>query len=84
MSCFIRWRGPRPTGGSGGSAAGGAAPHRRHYYLWFIFTASYAGRALGDDPDKRVVGLVFTGIMIAALALRLWPRRGSALAEPKG
>ncbi len=31
------------------------------YYLWFIFTASYAGRALGDDPGKRVVGLFFGG-----------------------
>ncbi len=45
------------------------------YYIWFIFTASYAGRAFGSDPDKRIVGIVFGAIMIAALALRLWPLR---------
>lgn len=45
------------------------------YYIWFIFTASYAGRAFGDDPDKRIVGMAFGSIMIAALALRLWPHR---------
>ncbi|MBJ7440825.1 MAG: hypothetical protein JHD35_17625 [Sphingopyxis sp.] len=45
------------------------------YYIWFIFTASYAGRAFGDDPGKRVVGIVFGTILIAALALRLWPRQ---------
>ncbi|HKX90215.1 MAG TPA: hypothetical protein VJM13_13465 [Sphingopyxis sp.] len=45
------------------------------YYIWFIFTASYAGRAFGADPDKRVVGIIFGSIMIAALALRSWPRR---------
>lgn len=45
------------------------------YYIWFIFTASYAGRAFGDDPDKRVVGIVFGLILVAALALRLWPRK---------
>lgn len=53
--------------------------HRLHwfgiYYIWFIFTASYAGRAFGDDPDKRVVGIVFGLILVAALALRLWPRK---------
>lgn len=49
------------------------------YYLWFIFTASYAGRAFGDDPGKRLVGLVFGSIMIAALALRLWPHRRRAV-----
>lgn len=45
------------------------------YYIWFIFTASYAGRAFGADPDKRVVGIVFGSVMVAALALRLWPNR---------
>ncbi|MCW5647427.1 MAG: hypothetical protein KIT23_09440 [Sphingopyxis sp.] len=53
--------------------------HRLHlfgiYYIWFIFTASYAGRAFGDDPDKRVVGIVFGLILVAALASRLWPRK---------
>ena len=37
------------------------------YYLWFIFTVSYAARAFGADPDKRVVGLLFGSVMIAAL-----------------
>ena len=52
------------------------------YYIWFIFTASYAGRAFGEDPDKRIIGIIFGTILIAALALRLWPRRlkGSRLA----
>ncbi len=44
------------------------------YYLWFIFTASYAGRAFGDDPDKRIVGILFGSIMVAAFVLRLWPQ----------
>lgn len=44
------------------------------YYLWFIFTVSYAGRALGEDPGKRVVGIFLGAIMLAAFALRLWPR----------
>lgn len=48
------------------------------YYIWFIFTASYAGRAFGADPDKRMVGIVFGSIMVAALALRLWPDRRTA------
>jgi len=48
------------------------------YYIWFIFTASYAGRAFGDDPDKRIVGIIFGIVLIAALALRLWPRRLNA------
>lgn len=45
------------------------------YYIWFIFTASYAGRAFGADPGKQVVGIVFGSVMVAALALRLWPAR---------
>jgi DMSO/TMAO reductase YedYZ heme-binding membrane subunit len=54
------------------------------YYLWFIFFASYAGRALGDDPDKRTVGLFFGSILVAALALRLWPRRRPAVVMTAG
>lgn len=54
----------------------GRIHHFGIYYIWFIFTASYAGRAFGADPDKRLVGIVFGSIMLAALALRLWPRRG--------
>lgn len=52
------------------------------YYIWFIFTASYAGRAFGDDPDKRVVGIVFGSVLIAALALRLWPRKQRSIDLP--
>ncbi len=48
------------------------------YYIWFIFTASYAGRAFGDDPDKRFVGIMFGTVLIAALMLRVWPRRAQA------
>ena len=62
--------------------------HRLHlfgiYYLWFIFAASYSGRAFGDDPGKRVVGIVFTAILVAALALRLWPRRRTVAALNSG
>lgn len=54
------------------------------YYLWFVFTVSYAGRAFGDDPGKRVVGLIFGTILIAALALRLWPRRRQAVVTITG
>jgi sulfoxide reductase heme-binding subunit YedZ len=53
----------------------GRIHHFGIYYIWFIFTASYAGRAFGADPDKKLVGIVFGSIMLAALALRLWPRR---------
>ena len=52
------------------------------YYIWFIFTASYAGRAFGDDPGKQMVGVLFGAILMAALALRLWPRRGSGIDLP--
>lgn len=45
------------------------------HYIWLIFTVSYVGRAFGDDPGKRLVGVVFGGMLVAALALRLWPRR---------
>lgn len=45
------------------------------YYIWFIFTASYAGRAFGGDPAKQGVGIVLGSVMVAALALRLWPMR---------
>lgn len=48
------------------------------YYIWLIFTVSYAGRALGGDPDKRAVGIIFGTILILALMLRLWPRRLAA------
>lgn len=52
------------------------------YYIWLIFTASYAGRAFGDEPEKRVVGVVFGTILIAALIGRLWPRRAQPIDLP--
>lgn len=52
------------------------------YYIWLIFTASYAGRAFGDEPEKRVVGVVFGTILIAALIGRLWPRRAQPFDLP--
>ncbi len=52
------------------------------YYIWFIFTASYAGRAFGDGPEKRVVGLLFGTILIAAPIGRLWPRRAQPIDLP--
>lgn len=51
------------------------------YYLWFIFTVSYAGRAFGNDPEKRMTGIILGAAMLAALALRLWPRRARHSAE---
>lgn len=42
------------------------------HYIWLIFAISYASR-LGD-PEKFMTGLVFTPIMLGALALRLYAR----------
>jgi sulfoxide reductase heme-binding subunit YedZ len=50
------------------------------HYLWFLFTASYLLRVFGDDPEKLAQGWVLGGVMIAALALRLWPRSPRAAA----
>jgi sulfoxide reductase heme-binding subunit YedZ len=50
------------------------------HYLWLLFTASYLLRAFGDDPEKLVQGWVLGGVMLAALALRLWPRSPRAAA----
>lgn len=44
------------------------------HYVWLIFTISYAGRLF--DPDKFVIGALFTPVMLAALALRLYARFG--------
>lgn len=44
------------------------------HYIWFIFTASYAGRII--KPETMLTGLVFTAIMVAALAVRLYARFG--------
>lgn len=48
------------------------------YYIWFIFTVSYVGRAIGDEPGKRAAGIFFGTILIAAMILRLWPRLAKA------
>lgn len=45
------------------------------HYLWFIFTASYATRAFGNDPEKLAEGWIFGSLLIAALALRLASRQ---------
>jgi DMSO/TMAO reductase YedYZ heme-binding membrane subunit len=39
------------------------------HWLWFIFAFSYAGRI--GDPARRAEGLLFFGLCIAALALRV-------------
>lgn len=44
------------------------------HYLWFIFTASYALRAFGDDQEKVAEGWILGSTLIGALALRLWVR----------
>jgi DMSO/TMAO reductase YedYZ heme-binding membrane subunit len=46
------------------------------HYLWFIFSASYALRAFGDDADKAVEGRLLGALMLAVLALRLRVRFG--------
>ena len=52
----------------------GAGWHWLHrigiHYIWFIFFASYAKRIA--EPDLMVTGLIFTPVMLAALALRLY------------
>lgn len=47
------------------------------HYIWFIFTFSYAGRIA--NPDMRMTGLIFTPIMLGALALRLYARYGRSM-----
>ena len=39
------------------------------HWLWFVFASSYAGRL--SDPDRWVIGAVFTPIAFAAAAIRL-------------
>ncbi len=43
------------------------------HYIWFIFFASYAKRIV--DPDLMTTGLIFTPVMLAVLALRLYGSR---------
>jgi DMSO/TMAO reductase YedYZ heme-binding membrane subunit len=38
------------------------------HWLWFVFASSYAGRL--SDPDRWVIGAVFTPIAFAAAAIR--------------
>lgn len=40
------------------------------HYIWLIFFLSYASRLA--SPDKMMTGLVFTPVLLLALALRLW------------
>ena len=46
------------------------------HWLWFIYTFSYAGRIA--DPARRAEGVIFFGLCLAALALRIfaWRFRG--------
>jgi DMSO/TMAO reductase YedYZ heme-binding membrane subunit len=46
------------------------------HYIWLIYAISYSGRLF--DPERQMIGLVFTPIALAALGLRLWARFGSA------
>ena len=39
------------------------------YWLWVAFAGSYAGRIL--NPDRRITGLIFTSLALAALGLRV-------------
>lgn len=39
------------------------------HWLWFVFASSYAGRLA--DPDRWMIGAVFTPIALAAGAIRL-------------
>jgi methionine sulfoxide reductase heme-binding subunit len=50
------------------------------HYLWFIFTASYATRAFGDNADQAVEGWTLGSVMLVALGLRLWVRYGRRVA----
>lgn len=41
------------------------------HYIWFIFTASYALRAVGDDPAYFLEGRALMAVMLLALGIRL-------------
>lgn len=41
------------------------------HYIWFIFTASYTLRAIGDDPQYYMEGRTLMPVMLAALGIRL-------------
>lgn len=42
------------------------------HYIWFIYTFTYAGRLA--DPDLRHIGIIGAGLLVLALALRLFVR----------
>ncbi|WP_164115121.1 hypothetical protein [Sphingorhabdus sp. Alg239-R122] len=50
------------------------------HYIWFIFTASYAGRIFHEDPGYHPEGRALTAVMLAALAVRItaWWRGSKA------
>lgn len=62
----------------------GAGWHWLHrigiHYIWLIFTLSYAKRI--SDPELTTIGLIFTPVMLGALALRLnaWRKPRPAVA----
>lgn len=43
------------------------------HYIWLIFFISYAGRIA--EPDMMLTGMIFTPLLVAALAVRLLSRR---------
>ena len=43
------------------------------HYIWLIFFISYASRI--PNPEKMLTGLLFTPLLLAALAVRLWTQR---------
>jgi methionine sulfoxide reductase heme-binding subunit len=52
------------------------------YAIWTAFTAAYAGRILMDDPSMQRTGIIFTSLMVGALALRLWARFRKRVTAP--
>lgn len=44
------------------------------HYIWLIFTISYASRLA--DPEKFITGVVFTPLMLGALAVRIYAGLG--------
>ncbi len=46
------------------------------HYIWFIFTASYAGRIFHEDPGYHLEGRALTAVTLTALVIRFaaWRR----------
>ncbi|MBK9002611.1 MAG: hypothetical protein IPM67_03980 [Sphingomonadales bacterium] len=46
------------------------------HYTWLIFLISYGSRAFHEDPAYHIEGRLFAPLLLAALAIRLWPKYG--------